>query len=522
MATYTFDQFMKLGGATSPTQVKSKGVNVPIAPKPEKKSGETGLRGFATGVGKGILSTVKGAGQLGTKLGNAVLPESLEIPDLYSEESLEADKAKGGFRGKLLNKENLEGKSTAEKLGKFTEQAAEFIIPATKLGGASTGLNLAKTIGTRAATSGTVAAVQSGGDVKDVGTAAAVETAIPVAGKFVVKPAVNLLGRLFKGLGGGLSGTSTNIIDQIVSNPKSASSSIKELEKLGASKVVEKNAKTIINGVSKIRQNARKAFGEGLDQLSKTDIEPKVFRSSIQPTLDKFGAVTEGGKKLLKNVEFDDPKNIVKARDLISRLSKVELDGKSLRKLADDIENAAFKTATSDERLAFNVFIKDLSQTLKNAISSSTSKLDDINKAFSTDMQLVEALENELGKVEFKNLAEVVKVSKKLESLFNKNGMAPEVIDNFLNKIGVGADNFKTSEAVRQISSKVAGTNRPGFSLSEIIQSVTSAVVTPKAVRNISVATGIAEASLKEVLEKMSPSARGIFIKALLSGSEED
>lgn len=47
-------------------------------------------------------------------------------------------------------------------------------------------------------------------------------------------------------------------------------------------------------------------------------------------------------------MEFEDLR-ILKANELIDRLHSAELDGKSLRKLADDVENSLYKTATSDE-----------------------------------------------------------------------------------------------------------------------------------------------------------------------------
>lgn len=475
--------------------------------------GEKGLKGFSTGFAKGALSTLKGAGQLGTTIGNVFLPKSLELPDVYSEEALQTNKEKGGFMGKLLNKENLEGKSSSEKFGKFTEQVAEFVVPGSKVTKATQASNLLTKIFSRGITSGTVGALQSGEFGKDAAIAGGIDAVLPVVGKVILQPAKNLLGRLFKGLGGALSGTPTKLIDNLIDNPNLAQTSIKELEKKGAGVILEQNSRTILNGVSTIKQNARRAFGDGLEQLAETDIKPSVFRGQVQSVLDKFGFVLDKGKRLLSNVEFDDPKNISRASELIDRLSNVKLDGKSLRKLADDIANSAYKTATSDERLAYNVFIKDLSQTLKKAVSESTSKLDDINKAFSTDMQLAEAVEDIFGKVNFRNLSEVLEASKKLEALFTQKGIAPEIIDTFLNKIG--AKGLTTSEAVRQISTKTVGSNVKGLSFGEIFQSVTSAIVTPKTVRNAAIFTGIAEPTMKMILEKLSPTARGAFIKSL-------
>jgi len=346
--------------------------------------------------------------------------------------------------------------------------------------------------------------------------------ALPVAGA-IVGLGTRIFGRLTKGLGSGLSGVSTDTIDSILKNPKAAEQFSKTLAKEGNSKILEQNAKQIINGVSTIRQQARKAFGEGLETLSETDIAPKVFKESTKKVLDKYGSRLEKGKRILSGVEFNDPKNIKKASELIDELSNTKLDGKSLRKLADDIEKSAYKVATSDERLSFNAFIKDLSTSLKGAISKSTSKLDDINKTFSQDIQLTEAVEDIFGKVNYKNLSEVVKASKKLETLFAQKGLAPDVIDDFLRRIGVDAGDFKTSEAVRQITDKTTGANAKGLSVGELLQQVTSAVITPQLVRDISIKTGIAEKALSPFLTSLkglSPALQKTLIQALLQDQQ--
>lgn len=331
---------------------------------------------------------------------------------------------------------------------------------------------------------------------------------LPIAGA-VAKPVTKIVGRLLKGVGSGLSGVSTDSIEKIINNPEHAQKVAEEVAKKGNSGVLEENAKTIINGIGKIKKEARQAYGTGLEQLAKEDISPEIFKEKTQPLLDEF--------KDIKNLEFSEEKNIIKAKDLMKRLSNPELDGKSLRKLADDIESSKYKTATSDERLSFNAFLKNLSGTVKDAISSSTTKLNDINKAFSNDMQLAEVAEDVFGNVDFKNLPEVVKASQKLEGLFAQKGIVPEVVDQFLERIGVNADDFKTAEAVRQISNKKSGANTKGLSIGELMQQATSAVVTPKMIRDISIKTGMAESALIPFLNQMKPATRAILINALVS-----
>lgn len=354
--------------------------------------------------------------------------------------------------------------------------------------------------------------------VPGVGTA--IGTALPGVGAGIGY-AGRVVGRLFKGLGSGLSGVSTETINKIVSNPKMAQVATDKVIKTGNAKVLEENARQIMNGVSTIRKEARKAFGEGLETLAKTDIEPTTFRAKTQAFLDKYGStLTDKGRKIT-NAEFDNPKNLAKANELIGRLNSTDLDGKSLRKLANDIESAAYKTTGSDaERLSFNAFVNDLSDTLKEAITGSTDKFGEINKKFSSDMQLTKAIEDIFGKVKFKNLPEVVKATKKLETLFAQKGIAPEVIDDFFTRIGVSPQDFKTTEAVRQIMNKEpVPPNTPGFNVGEVIRTVTGAILTPETINRIAIKTGLTQTQLNPLissLKVLSPALQKTLIQALL------
>lgn len=361
--------------------------------------------------------------------------------------------------------------------------------------------------------------------VPGVGTA--VGTALPVGGA-VARPGMAIIGRLFKGLGSGLSGVSADTIQRIVDNPEFAQQASEKLAKTGNNRVLENNARTIVNGVSKVRQEARGAYGKGLESLQATDINPTTFKESVKPLLDKygvssakgFGNSSKSGTRTLANVEFSEPKNIAKASELIDKLQNAKLDGKSLRKLADDIESSKYKIATSDERLSFNSFINDLSSSVKSAVNSSTDKLKEIDANFSNDMQLTEAVQNIFGKVNYKNLPEVVKASQKLEALFSQKGLAPEVTDNFLKRIGVNPAQFKTTEAVRQIDQKSSGANSTGLSIGEVVREATSAVVTPEMVKNIATATGLAKEKFVPLLESLKTPARNAVIQALLQAQQ--
>lgn len=349
------------------------------------------------------------------------------------------------------------------------------------------------------------------------GVGTAIGGALPVVGGVASK----IVGRLLSGLGSGISGVSAKTIEQIVDNPNAAIKASRMIAQKGKSSVLEENSKTIVNGIANLKKEASQAFGQGLEQLSQKDINPAVYRQNVQTFLDKYGSTLTSGKRTLANIEFDDPKNIAKASGLVDRLSNANLDGKSLRKLSDDIENSKYKTANSDERLSYNRFLNDMSNSLKSAVHSSTDKLGEINKKYSQDVQLAQTMEKEFGKVKFKNMPEVVAASKRLEGLFQKSGLAPERIDDFLTRIGVNKGAFKTSEAVRQIEGEDFGKNTPGTSVGEMMRDVTSAVISPDLIKNLSIVTGLTKEKLNPILKEMKPAARNILINTLLQHSQD-
>ena len=465
--------------------------------EPKKKLLQEGgaVQQFGAGLAKGALQTFQGLGQLGLKGVKAITGK-----DYGTKETL--------FRDPTI----LQAKTGAEKFGKFTEQVAEFAVPGGMVAKATKGAGFLARTGARTLSSAGVATAQAGEVGKETAIAGGLEAGIPIAGK-IIKPAVKFVGSFLKGTGSALSGASSEAIEQIYRNPKVALQTAKEIRKTGGANILRKNVDTVIQGVSKIKQQARQAYGKGLEQLSRVDIEPTTFKREVSKTLDEVGSVIDKGTRKLTNIEFDDPKNIKKAGELINKLANADLDGKSLRKLVDDIENAAYKTATSDERLSFNVFTRKLSDGLKKAVSSSTNKLDEINKAFSADMQLAEATEDILGNVKYKNLAEVLNTSKKLEGLFTQKGLAPEIVDDFLERIGVSQGVFKGGEAMRQVAGKTFTANTIGTNPFEIVRAFTSAIVSPKMVGRIAAYTGLGENVIKEMSEKLSPVARGAIIK---------
>lgn len=466
-----------------------------------------------TGIVKSLAQTAKNTSRLGAKVFNAVVPKPLEIGDFMSDEDIQ--KHGTNIEKKYLTEDALKPKSTQEKAGKFIGDVAQFLVPQTKVTKMTEALPTLARVGTRAVASGAVGAAQSG-DMRGALAGAGAEVGGAVVGG-AVGATVKVLGRLLRGTASAFSGASSAQIKAILENPKAAQGAVEEIKKSGGSSLLRDEAKKIVEGVSQIRKEAGQAYREGLENLAQTDINPMNFRTQVGTTLDKYGSKIVNGSRVLENVEFNDPKNLKKASDLIDKLSNVNLDGKSLRKLADDIENSAYKIATSDERLSFNSFVRDLSTSLKDAVSGSTSKLDEINSAYSQEMQLVDGIQKIFGKVKFKNAKEILQVSQKLDNLFSQKGLAPEVVDGFLERLGLNPSEFRAGEAARQMGELSEKANSVGANVFELVRAFTAAIVPPSAVRELAIYSGISERVLNEIATKLSPVGRSVFARLLLT-----
>lgn len=181
----------------------------------KEPEGEKGVKGFALGATKGGFSTLNNI----SNLGQTVLSQTAgRVANLLTGKGFTLTEKK------LIPKENLEAHGTAEKVGKTSEQIAEFFIPggaaskATKsLEGGIEGLNLVPKLGKTgkvvegalkllgkslvgAAEAGGVTAVQSGGDKEQTKNAALTGAALPILGKVLSPLAKQITERLPKRL----------------------------------------------------------------------------------------------------------------------------------------------------------------------------------------------------------------------------------------------------------------------------------------------------------------------------------
>lgn len=373
----------------------------------------SGVNNFSEGAGKGILSTIKGLGQIGEKVGNTLLPKIAESPSQYSEQALQANKNQGGVMGKLLAKDNLAAQGTAQSLGKATEQIAEFFIPAgevnavEKILASGAKMNIAKlgsflgkdlanilskaaSLGTkmavRATEGGGVIALQSGGNPEEVKTGIKYGAAFPVIAaplSGIIKKVGGLQGVKDR-LAGALSGRGTAVIDEIKKNPKAAIEGLtgESIETLSKDARVLKEAavamKTeagkeynrVLNNLQEIYENEGKSFDKGTEINKITDLlENKFGIVKAGKIAELTGeAVEDAGKLDFESSRFIKPGDVGLINRALGAVKSFRdpLTPKTLEGLASKIDKLK---SPSDTAKDINSVIHTITSSLRESVA---------------------------------------------------------------------------------------------------------------------------------------------------------
>lgn len=474
-----------------------------------QSEGKTGLEGIATGVGKGVLSTVRGLGEIGTKIGETLTGGLAQGSDIYKPET---------ELGKKVT-EVLTPQTTAEKIGKFGEQVAEFAIPASKVSKMTEGASMVGKIIPRAIASGTVATAQQGEVGEGTGIAVGAEVALP----YIAKPVAKLIGGIFKGAGSAVSGVGEETLNLLHKNAQVGIDAVKEIKNAGQEQILKDNVKTYMDAFTKLGKQRSIKFEKALTSLSKTDIKPKIVKQEGLNALSSNGInISKNGIIDFSNSEILNPQVQKKASTLIAEVNKLPAtDGNSLRNIIKKLEASKLKSASVDpDRIAFNQMVDDLIGGFQTAINKSTNKLIKANAEYTQSKGLTEAIQKVLGKIKFKNQSEILDASKKMETIIQESGLGEDTINEFFKKAGINPEVLKTKEAVRQITTQKLQKNTIGANPFELLRVFSSRIITPKMVRNAAILTGKSEDYLKPLLEKTKPEARAILIQSMMPQKE--
>lgn len=514
------DAFKKEVGMTTQKNIQQGNQQNPQSLLQRIRQGNQQKTDVLVGAGKEGVNFLRGTSSLGERFLRGtlktILPKSVE-----NKFGVQNKEYQTGAE-QLIPESAITPTNKYQKIGAGAAQIGEYMVPAlgaTKV--ATTGMKIANIL-SRAVQSGTIASAQSGGKIgKETAIVAGTEVALPVVSK-ALKPVTSVIGRLFSGFGAALSGLSSDGIKIITENPRVAKEISEQIIKDGQESVLETNARKIIDGISTLNKKASAKYEAGLQKLSKTDIKPKViYDNLIEKLKDNKINVSKSGLNL-SNSEILDKNLQSKAKNIILQVNKMtNASGNDIRNMLKILEASKFKSAVDPNRAAFNNLMNDLASGLKKAINESTNKLSSINKEYSTTKALTDGIQNIFGKVKFKNTSELNNVARKLEGLFSKKGLDNKTVDEFLSKIGENPSEFRTAEAVRNIYTKTTGANTKGLTFAEILQQITSSVVTPQAVQNIAVTTGISKEVLDKLITTTEPAVRGAILKFLIDLNKE-
>lgn len=370
MAKIKFENGTVVNFEGTPTQsdVEEVAQRLGIGKKPTRM-GAKGLEGVGVGIAKGTLSTLKGAGELGTKIGQFFLNKPLQA--ITGNKLSTAPILTPGTSQNTDATEYLKPQGTAEKIGRGLEQIAEFAIPASKVATATRGLPVVPRIASQIATDTAVSTVQEGTINKDVGTTAVVSTvfsSLPFVGKIIGK---NL----------GLE----KITSKLARNMEAQNMKLSPLQR----EELNKRGEDIVGYLTK-----KKIIGNPIQRYKKIDVLYNKMEERVQKTLTKSG-VSYPKEKLVQiiddvpvrySTQFDNPEvyeKLVKLSDQLKKYVQTNFKGEIPIEKVNQFKRTYYKNAfnkagdkvVNDARLA-------LGDSLYQDVLQNVPQLKSINKDY--------------------------------------------------------------------------------------------------------------------------------------------
>lgn len=485
----TSEEYFKTYGQDPFARIEDKTANATRGVATEMTSGIlNNVGGFAKGVAQSATRSLQ---NIGMGVGRAVgLPTE-------------------GFG---FDESTFQADTRAERVGQFTGDILQHVLAAKATGGLGTAGFIAGQAGVGGARTGTARG--------------AVESGVAAA---VVPPLMRGVGKLVSGVltkwSAGLTNLPTNkgvqAIQTIFQNPQKAEQAFTELKKEGGTKILQKNAKTIVNGVSTIKREARAEFGRTLEGLGKIDLPREQLQTTLEATLREVGITMQKGKIVAGQSEIISPAIRRKLESLLTSLNKAPMaSGKDARNFINVIEKAKFSVSakTDADRLAYNAVLNKLKESTLGVVDTATGgKIGAMNTAFSEQMQLTEAMESIFGKIQYRSAKELLKTANKLDQLFTQKPASVDVINRFLTRLGVDPSDLMVSESVRQIGAApaVGGGTTPG-----LIGRAVDTATRPMDVARLAQRTGIATETLRPIFDRLDNVGQATLIR-LLSGQEQ-
>ncbi len=474
-------------------------------PTPTVETGDTGMKGFATGFAKSGLSTLQ-------NLGNLALYPAKKLLGLE-------DVNTG------VSEETLTPQTKAENVGKIAGDIAQFFIPAGNITKATKGLSFIPKVLSRAGGDVAISGLQSNGDATDMTTAGVTSVAFQSA-----SPLLRVLGSIGKRTGAVLAGTGSDVIEQAMKTPKETSKALR----IPALKTIQEDTSNILSSVRKLSSEATENYGKALDELpkrlgrnpevitagQKTTIKAdgKVYtlsmqgvKSNLTETLRKYGVEVDPKKKSLDflgtTLDNAEEKRLREVFSIINQWKDTTPRG--LNTLATKLSN--FKKA-GEQSKQLNSIIGNVSTNVREYIGKRVPAVKELNNRFSTEKRFIDELDAYLSTGDGFNTPENAKaVMSKIQTLFTKN---KEVARNVLENLQGGQD-ILARQAGRELQS---GIPRSTASIGDRIGGLIQTVIPPRLIGEIATTAGIAQEKLAPIfsqIEALAPQERILFINAL-------
>lgn len=386
-------------------QVYGKPQGVQNQPQPQEKQSTQGdLKGFATGVGKSVLETVQGAGQLGQDLLQQTAGRAVEKITGQPKEQMGSPVLEKGTPQFDKLKGATVAQGGAEKAGKFVGDIAQFVIPATNLSKVQKSASLASKIAGQAISDTTVQSVKEGELNKDVANTAIFSLAFPTA----LAGGQKFMNSILK-----KSDMAGKVINSLIKPSKNEFSYGKNAGKAIADEGITANSLDDLG--NKVEDVISKRSQEYINEIKKSGVVLDVTKSFSSLDNAIKTAVSQNNQTLvnrlnsLKTALTHNLTSVVDeaGNEIIQSAGLKQLDNltpEQLVELKRDIgKMTAFTGNPSDDKLV-NSALKSIYGDVKSKIDSAVPNSSKMSEKIASLISASTAIKNRIGILERQNL----------------------------------------------------------------------------------------------------------------------
>jgi gas vesicle protein len=335
-----------------------------------------------------------------------------------------------------------------------------------------------------------------------------------------IAPLARFVGGVAKRVGSSFSGIGSEVLDEIIKNPKLA----KEGMKMEATDAILKNAKESVSILADYEQRMRTEYADAMKALPQVKVDTPIVKTSI---LDKISSLLKDRKVNIGSEGLDFSKSRFADPGDEKRISAIFNE---IQEIADATPQALnvtkqrireFRKTSSPDNKIFNNFVDTAVGIVDKQINEFGPEIANINKKFSGKADIADAMRKELGSLESaKNIsrADLIKVQKRISTLFTK-GKEP-VRELFRD---LGAEDV----IARQAGTEIGRVNEGQSSkISDAIMNVVRASGIPKAVGGSALAYGQVKSVVDKVIsgreKELSDVERRVLSKILATFGETE